>query len=82
MLPRPDPVLGGCLVLYFFNKLLLLAVYGVALGSYAMPLQLSADVIYWVRIVEEIEHEAASEKDQVAAAYSANARSTCFKHRV
>ncbi|WP_199031514.1 DUF1145 domain-containing protein [Ralstonia sp. ASV6] len=51
MLPRPDPVLGGGLVLYFFNKLLLLAVYGVALGSYAMPLPLSADVIYWVRIV-------------------------------
>ncbi|CAJ0780078.1 hypothetical protein LMG19083_00617 [Ralstonia psammae] len=32
-------------------KLVLLAVYGVALASYATPLPLSADAIGWLRIV-------------------------------
>ncbi|WP_092974517.1 DUF1145 domain-containing protein [Ralstonia sp. NFACC01] len=32
-------------------KLALLAVYGVALASYATPLPLSADAIGWLRIV-------------------------------
>ena len=50
MLPSPYP-LRRHPVLYFLNKLLLLVVYGVALGSYATPLPLSADVIYWVRVV-------------------------------
>ncbi len=36
---------------YLFNKLLLLVLYGVAVGSYLTALPLSPDVIAWVRIV-------------------------------
>lgn len=39
---------------YFLNKVLLLVIYGVALGSYAAPLLLSADVIHGVRIVAAV----------------------------
>lgn len=35
----------------FLSKVLLLAIYGIALGSYAMPLPLSPDVVHWVRIL-------------------------------
>lgn len=41
---------GGFAVFYFFNKVLLLAVYGIALGSFLTTLPLSPNVIYWVRI--------------------------------
>ncbi|WP_296225876.1 hypothetical protein [Ralstonia sp. UBA689] len=43
-------ILGDFAVFYFFNKVLLLAVYGIALGSLLTALPLSPDVIYWVRI--------------------------------
>lgn len=36
---------------YLFNKLLLLVLYGLAVGSYLMTSPLSPDVVYWVRIV-------------------------------
>lgn len=35
----------------FLSKVLLLAIYGIALGSYATPLPLSPDVIHWVRVL-------------------------------
>ncbi|MGM3275043.1 hypothetical protein [Ralstonia sp. 24A2] len=35
---------------YSLNKVLLLVVYGIALGSYLTALPLSPDVITWVRI--------------------------------
>ena len=43
--------LGDLRVFYFLNKVLLLVVYGIALGSYLTALPLSPDVIYWVRII-------------------------------
>lgn len=38
----------------FLSKVLLLAIYGIALGSYAMPLPLSPEVIHWVRILAAV----------------------------
>lgn len=39
---------------YFLNKVLLLAVYSVALGSFLTALPLPPDVIYWVRIASVV----------------------------
>lgn len=36
---------------YFPNKLLLLVLYGIAIGSYLTALPLSPDIIHWLRIV-------------------------------
>lgn len=36
---------------YLLNKVLLLVIYGVALASYATPLPLPQEAIYWARVV-------------------------------
>jgi uncharacterized protein YhhL (DUF1145 family) len=38
-------------VFNFLSKIVLLAVYGAAVGSYLMPLPLSPDAVHWVRVV-------------------------------